>query len=389
MSDCSKKRYRRDYTVHMIGNAHIDPVWFWRWKEGKAEVIATCRSALDRMKETPTFIFFRSSAVTYRWLEEDEPEMFEEIRQRVREGRWNIVNGWWVQPDCNLPCGESFVRQGLYGQRYFMDRFGVRAKVGYNVDSFGHCATLPQILKKCGLDYYVFFRPGPHEKDLPSPLFWWEAPDGSRVLACRPPHHYNSGPDEIEERILQAYEETLPGLRDVMCFYGVGNHGGGPTKRNIQSILKLDADPAMPAVRFSTPDAFFEKVLPQCADLPVVREDLQHHARGCYTSVSALKRHHRRCESLLMTAEKFASVVHGWFDGRYPQRALVRGWKHVLFNQFHDILGGTCIRPACEDAEALYRETYRMAGGALDEALHRIAARVDGHPGRGRFSVGL
>jgi len=136
----------KDITVYMIGNAHIDPVWLWRWQEGLAEVLATCRSALDRMNEYPDFVFTRADAATYQWIEDSCPEMFEEIRRRVEEGRWSIVGGWWEQPDCNIPSGEAFVRHGLYGKRYFLDRFGVDVVVGYNVDSFGHNAGLPQIL---------------------------------------------------------------------------------------------------------------------------------------------------------------------------------------------------------------------------------------------------
>ena len=152
--------------LHMIGNAHIDPVWLWQWQEGFHEVKASFRSALERMKEYPDFTFVASSAAFYEWVEESDPTMFAEIQQRVKDGRWGIVGGWWVEPDCNIPAGESFVRHGLYGQRYFKEKFGVTAQTGFNVDSFGHAGTLPQILKKSGLDYYVFLRPMPHEKDI-------------------------------------------------------------------------------------------------------------------------------------------------------------------------------------------------------------------------------
>jgi alpha-mannosidase len=143
----------------MIGNAHIDPVWLWRWQEGFHEVLSTFRSALDRMNEYEDFSFVSSSAAFFEWVERVNPAMFAEIQQRVAEGRWQLVGGWWIEPDCNLPAGESFVRQALYGQRYFKEKFNRTARVGYNVDSFGHSAMLPQLLKKSGLDYYVFMRP--------------------------------------------------------------------------------------------------------------------------------------------------------------------------------------------------------------------------------------
>ena len=167
----------KDKTLHMIGNAHLDPVWLWQWQEGFQAAKATFRSVLDRMNESDDFLFTSSSAAVYEWVEQNEPKMFEEIKARVAEGRWYIAGGWWIQPDCNLPSGESFVRQGLYGQRYFKEKLGVTATVGYNVDSFGHHAMLPQILKKSGLDHYVMLRPGPHEKGLPGRIFWWESDD--------------------------------------------------------------------------------------------------------------------------------------------------------------------------------------------------------------------
>jgi alpha-mannosidase len=154
--------------VHMIGNAHIDPVWLWRLQEGREEVLVTYRSAIERMQESGGFVFTSGGAVTYRWVRQDDPELFAAIQQRVAEGRWSLVNGWWIQPDCNIPAGESFVRHGLYGQRALQEMFGRRAATGYNVDSFGHAGSLPQILLGCGLTNYVFFRPQPgREKDLP------------------------------------------------------------------------------------------------------------------------------------------------------------------------------------------------------------------------------
>ena len=179
----------KDKKLHMIGHGHIDPVWLWRWQEGYQEAKATFRSALDRMKEYPEFKFIGSSAALYEWIEENDPAMFEEIKERVQEGRWSLVGGWWVEPDCNIPSGESYVRHALYGQRYFQAKFRKKATVGFNPDSFGQTGC-SQILKKSGLDYYVFMRPQPNEKGLPSRVFWWEAPDGSRVLCFHIPYEY-------------------------------------------------------------------------------------------------------------------------------------------------------------------------------------------------------
>ena len=177
--------------VHLIGNAHLDPVWLWQWQEGLMEVKATFRSALDRMNEFPDFKFTSACSAYYMWIEKSDKKMFDEIVKRVKEGRWNLVGGWFIQPDCNIPSGESFARHALISQRYFEEKFGVRANTGYNVDSFGHNGNLPQILKKSGMDNYVFMRPMPHEKNIPSDLFDWESMDGSRVRTFRIPEFYN------------------------------------------------------------------------------------------------------------------------------------------------------------------------------------------------------
>src|SRR5664279_1143308 len=272
----------------MIGNAHIDPVWLWQWQEGFHEVRATFRSALDRLNDYDDFLFISSAAQYYEWVEQGDPAMFAEIMQRVAEGRWQIVGGWWIQPDCNLPSGESFVRQGLYGQRYFKQKFGVTETVGYNVDSFGHAASLPQILKRSGLDTYVFMRPGPHEKSLPGRLFWWEADDGSRVLAFRILFEYGTWGTGIEQHIRRCAEELKAPFDTLMCFYGVGDHGGGPTRENIETIRRLSADSDLPKLVFSTPNAFFAEIEAQNLPLPVVHDDLQHHASGCYAAHSGV-----------------------------------------------------------------------------------------------------
>ena len=243
--------------LHMIGNAHIDPAWLWQWHEGYHEARATFRSALDRMQEYPDFTFAASQASVYEWVEESDPAMFAEIQQRVAEGRWHIVGGWWVEPDCNIPSGESFARQSLHGQRYFKEKFGKTAKAGYCIDSFGHNGMLPQILAKSGMPYYVFMRPSPHEKGLPGRIFWWESDDGSRVLAFRIPYSYGTWGDDLRRHINIVASELKDPQNALMCFYGVGNHGGGPTKENIDSIHHLQGEPGLPEMLFSSPEAFF------------------------------------------------------------------------------------------------------------------------------------
>jgi alpha-mannosidase len=360
----------------MIGNAHIDPVWLWRWQEGCHEVLASFRSALDRLSEDPEFLFVSSSAAFYQWVEQIQPAMFEEIRARVAEGRWEIVGGWWIQPDCNLPGGESFVRQGLYGQRYFRQKFGVTATVGYNVDSFGHHGTLPQILRRSGMSRYVFMRPNPQELGLPGRLFWWEADDGSRVLTFRIPFEYCTWGKELDQHVRRVAGELRPPFDELMCFYGVGNHGGGPTVENLRSIRRLDADPTLPRLIFSTPNRFFEQIEAQSLPLPVVHDDLQHHASGCYAAHSGIKYWNRRAEWALLTAEKWAAVASMLGGPAYPTADLERAWQGVLFNQFHDIMAGTSIESAYIDARNLHGEALAIADRALTAATLAVAWQI-------------
>jgi alpha-mannosidase len=374
---------QKNLSLLMIGNAHIDPVWLWRWQEGFHEVLSTFRSALDRMVEYDDFSFVSSSAAFFEWVERVDPAMFAEIQQRVAEGRWQLVGGWWIEPDCNLPGGESFVRQGLYGQRYFKEKFGRTARVGYNPDSFGHSAMLPQILKKSGLDYYVFMRPMPHEKGLPGRLFWWEADDGSRVLAYRLPYEYCTWGKGLETHVQRVAAELKAPIQTSLCFYGVGNHGGGPTQENLESIRRMNADPAFPSLAHGPVDRWFDHAGGNGFSLPVVHDDLQHHASGAYAAHSGIKRWNRKAENLLATAEKFSALA-SWTTGQpYPAADLALAWKNVLFNQFHDILAGTSLESAYEDARDLYGEASSLAGRALNNALQSLAwqVRIEPSPG--------
>ena len=336
-----------DRTVHMIGNAHLDVVWLWPWQEGYQEARATFASILDRMDEHPDFVFTCDQVLLLAWAEEQDPAMFARIRQRVAEGRWVNAGGWWVEPDCNLPAGESLVRQGLYGQRFLADRFGRTATVGMNVDPFGHTGMLPQILSGQGMGAYCFLRPMAHEKSLPQNLFRWRAPDGSEVLGFRIPFEYQSSRETVDRHLEKALAEFEDGARDVMVFYGVGNHGGGPTIRQIETIHRFDRMGSFGALPMSSPERYFEQVRRAgTASLPVVEGDLQHHAPGCYSAHSGIKLWQRRAQTALLVAERWAAVVAITEGLRYPREDLERAWKQVLLNQVHDVLPGSAIETA-------------------------------------------
>lgn len=362
--------------LYMIGNAHLDPVWLWNWQEGFQEVKATFRSALDRMKESEDFIFTCSAAAYYEWVEKNCPEMFEEIRERIKEGRWEIVGGWYIQPDCNIPSGESFARQGLYSQRYFNEKFGMMAITGYNVDSFGHSGMLPQILKKSGMENYVFMRPMPLEKGLPGRTFWWESEDGSRVLTYRIPYEYCSSGKDIEDYTKRVNSELAEGEDELMMFYGVGNHGGGPTKENIRQIHELDARDDMPQMKMERTETYFKQMRESGREFPVVHSDLQHHASGCYSVTSRVKRENRKAEQMLITAEKWSSIANVVEKQKYPDD-FTDAWKGVLFNQFHDILAGTSIPSAYDDASYLYGKAMAVGQWNLNYAVQAISWDID------------
>lgn len=360
-------------TVHMIGNAHLDPVWLWDWREGFQENQATLLSALNRLDEFDDFIFTCSSAQFYEWIEENNPELFSRIQKYVEEGRWIIVGGWWVQPDCNIPNGEAFARQSLISQTYFREHFGRTAKTGYCVDSFGHNAMLPQILKKSGMENYVFQRPSIRENpEIPAALFRWEAPDGSAVNTYRLQESYCVW-ENIEET-LNNYPNRFPeGINDMMLFYGVGNHGGGPTIKNIELVQKLRDIRTDMDIRFSDPDTFFEKIK-DCA-LPVVKGELQHHAAGCYAAESMVKQMNRRAENALLSAEKLTVMAEKLGVGRDPAD-LTQAWKQLLFNQFHDTLAGSGMERAYYDARNQLGEVVSAADRSETRAVRAIAYNI-------------
>ena len=360
--------------IHLIGNAHLDPVWLWRWQEGFAEIKATFRSALDRLTQFDDFVFTCAGACYYEWVEHNAPEMFAEVKARVAEGRWVIVGGWWIQPDCNQPSGEAFARHGLYSQRYFLEKFGVMAKVGYNVDSFGHNGNIPQLLRKQGMEAYVMMRPGTHENPDVPVLFQWQGVDGSRVPTYRIPDGYGWWHDEGEkmERM-----QAIQAAQDIplMFFYGVGNHGGGPTVRNIVALHKTQQEQGAERFPFSSPNAFFSSIDP--AALPVWADDLQHHASGCYSTATQIKAMNRKTEGRLQDAEAWAVVADKVMGFAWDASQIRKAWTNVLFNSFHDIAGGCSIKEAYDDARESYGHSLNIAAELQNGALQRLSWAVD------------
>lgn len=363
-----------DLRLHMIGNAHIDAPWLWPLSETVAVVHSTFRSALERLKEDPQITMTTSSSQFYEWVAEDDPAMLAEIRERVEEGRWALVGGWWVEPDVNIPNGESLIRQGLYGQQSLQRLFGRQATVGYNPDSFGHTGSLPQILKLQGMPNYVFMRPNAEEKELDSNLFWWQGIDGTKVLTFRIPVSYGD-PGDVRDHMLKEIE-LLHGqaVRDDMEFYGIGDHGGGPTKLNLRSIHRIQGEKGAPELLFSTPDRYFAEVRRASflRRIPTVADDLQHHSVGTYTAGSELKKLNRTTESLLVAAEKMAAIGNAAWGATYPKDEITKAWKKVLLLQFHDSMAATTL-PSYFEAE---RDGFGRAKDIAHEVMYQSVQKL-------------
>lgn len=362
------------HKLYMIGNAHIDIPWLWPWQEAMMVGLSTFRSALDRMNEFPDFKFTASSAQLYEWAASADPEMIAQIRRRVAEGRWDVVGGWWIEPDANIPNGESLIRQGLYSQRLFQQLLGRTARVGYNPDSFGHPGTLPQILKLEGMNAYVFMRPAPHEKNLPADLFWWQGADGTRLLTYRIPYSYGITGD-VRDRMHDFVTKLHEPTQDLMFFYGAGDHGGGPARDTIHSIMDVQKQPGAPQIVFSTPDAYFDEVGKE-NDYPVVDDDLQHHSVGCYTAVSAVKKDNRTAEAALTTGEKMASLANVLVGFPYPKSDFTAAWKRVLLMQFHDSMAGSALPEQYVVAHSAYGYAEDVANRTAYLAAAKIAWQI-------------
>jgi alpha-mannosidase len=361
----------------MIGNAHLDPVWLWPWQAGVDEALATCRSAADRCDEYEEFTFTRGEAWVYQQVERIDPELFERVRRLVERGRWHVTGGQYIQPDVNLATVMGLHRQIIHGQRYFLDRFGVSPKVGYNVDSFGHPATLPDVLAAHGYVGYVFHRPGAHQVGLPAQTFRWRGVGGGEVMGFRISPAYVTFSDDLYGQIMLSLDAADPELGHTMCFYGVGNHGGGPTKANIEYILEHAHAFPEAELRFSTPQAFFDAVAPDRERLPVVTEELQHTFPGCYSVMHDIKQEQRHAEHLLDQGER---IVEGFVEDREEKRKLHDrlddAWEDLLFTEFHDILAGTSVPAAWGSVRAMQGRARITGEEVAVEATRRWARRV-------------
>ena len=371
--------------IHLVCNAHIDPVWLWEWEEGLAETLSTFRIAADFCEKEDGFVFCHNEAILYQWVELFEPPLFLRIKQLVSEGKWAVIGGWYLQPDCNMPSGESILRQILLGKGYFNEKFGVKPTTAVNFDPFGHSRGLVQILKKSGYDAYLFCRPDAAHLDLPSDDFLWVGFDGLEILAHRSGEHYNSERGRAVEKI-HSWMNNNPGRSPGMVLWGIGNHGEGPSREDLQKISNVQRSQTGWNIVHSHPDAYFAGLSDVQTALNRIDRDLNPWAVGCYTSMGRLKQKYRELESQYFLTERIVAHASMSEDFRYPRDEMREALEDLLFVQFHDVLPGSAI-PAVEES------ALRRIGHGL-EILSRCRTRaffhlLEGHKpaGDGEFPV--
>ncbi|MGD2295052.1 MAG: alpha-mannosidase, partial [Candidatus Aminicenantes bacterium] len=319
----STKKRRSKPCLHLICTAHLDPVWQWRWEEGCAETLSTFRTAVQLLEEHGRFIFNHNEALLYHWIQTYDPPLFCRIQRLVEAGRWSISGGWYLQPDVNLPATESLIRHIAEGWLFFWRYFGVAPRVAYNFDSFGHSGGLPQILVRSGFCMYIHMRPQEPELHLPSDLYRWRGVDGTVIPAYRiAVGLYHTEYDNIQERLDEGVKLALRLNRDVPVFWGIGNHGGGATRKDLAQIESFIKQEPRVRIFHSTPDLFYESVKPLLPNVPLYEGGLQRVFTGCYTSLSRLKRQAVKSQHGLVQTETLRAFTWWSRKQEYPGQEL-------------------------------------------------------------------
>ena len=393
-------------TLHLTGNSHIDAAWLWPWTETVDVVRRTFGTALQLMNEYPDYTYTQSAAQYNAWIADKYPQMNDEIKQRIKEGRWEVVGGMWVEPDLNMPDGESQVRSLLVGKRWYQKEYGVDVRIGWNPDSFGYNWQLPQIYKRSGVDYFVTQKMVWNDTNqLPFKLFWWESPDGSKVLTYFPHDYANNdlNPVRLSADLATAHERA-PGMMEMMDLYGIGDHGGGPTRAVLdEGTHWMQPDKVVPKMKFGTAQSYFTGIESKIApDSPVWDYDsiakgykppatptegqvaiptwktemyFEYH-RGVMTTQANHKRNMRESEEWTLNAEKYASLA--WLDGKhYPGNELTEAWKKITFNDFHDLAAGSGIGIIYKEAQQDFNQVHWATNEISQKALKALAAEVN------------
>ena len=402
----------QEATFHLTGNSHIDAAWLWPWTETVDVVKRTFGTALQLMNEYPDYTFSQSAAQYNAWIADKYPQMNEEIKKRIKEGRWEIVGGMWVEPDLNMPDGEAQVRSILVGKRWFQKEYGVDVRIGWNPDSFGYTWQLPQIYKRSGIDYFVTQKTGWNDTNqFPFKLFWWQSPDGSKVLTYFPHDYANDNLNPVRlSRDLVIARDHISGLTEMMDLYGIGDHGGGPTRAILdEGVHWMQPDKVIPKMKFGTAQRYFTGVEgklvsdPKIWDydsiakgytapvspgdgkvaIPTWNSELyfEYH-RGVMTTQANHKRNMRDSEEQAIDAEKLASLA--WLAGKpYPGDALTEAWKKITFNDFHDLAAGSGIGIIYKEAQQDYDQVRWTTDEIAQQSLKTLSAGMNTQVGSG------
>ena len=365
------------YTLLMVGHAHLDMNWMWSWDETVATVVNTFKTMLTLMEEYPDFCFSQSQASTYKIIADFAPELMPRIQKYIREDRWEVTASAWVETDKNMPSTESLLNHIRCTKEYLRDHWDIdpdSLDLDFSPDTFGHSAFLPELDTLGGIRYYY------HCRGIDAPelvLYRWQAPSGKELLMYKEPYWYNSGINPAPAIGLPKVARLSGGLKTGMAVYGVGDHGGGPTRRDLDRALEMMAWPVFPTLRFGTLHQYFALAETVRETLPLVDHELNMIFTGCYSTQSRIKKGNRRAEEALRGAETLCSLSAIELGSPYPKKPLDKAWQNTLFTHFHDIITGSCVQDTREHAMGLYQEALALANTRSAQVLEAFAKAVD------------
>ena len=371
---CDLSHYAKEYTAHLVAHAHIDMNWMWGYQETVSVTLSTLRTILSFMEEYPSFTFSQSQASVYEIVEKYAPEMLSEIKARIKEGRWEVSAGTWVEHDKNMSGTEAQIRQVLEAKKYLsclLDIPKESLEIDFEPDTFGHCECIPEILAECDIKYYYHCR-----ANCENTLYNWTSPSGATVLAYRDPKWYTDGIDAyiLADMPLKVCDT---GVFDILNVYGVGDHGGGPTRKDIETALDMTLWPLYPKTEFSTYHRYFKSVEPYRDSLPTVSGEQNFIFTGCYTSQSRIKSANAVSEARLYDGECLTAIANSFAGHGASPEAYTVAWRKALFNQFHDILPGSGVALTREHALGSFQDTLALCNSEAARAISAISRASD------------
>ncbi len=370
----------KEYELLLASHAHIDMNWMWSWHETVAITLATFRTMLSLMEQYPEFTYSQSQASCYKIVEDFDPAMMEQIKARIKEGRWEVTATAWVETDKNMPNTESLLNHIKYTREYLKDRWEIdpaTLELDFSPDTFGHSVHLPELDSYGGVNYYYLCRGIENRGDDDDVIFRWKAPSGKEILVYREQYWYNNGILPIAGAGLVEISRKTGGLKTGLIVYGVGDHGGGPTRRDIERAIEMNEWPVFPKMTFGTIREYFKRAEAVRDKLPLLEGEQNFVFPGCYTTQSRVKLGNRRCEAALFEAQLFSSLSEKMAGQPYEYKQFERAWQNVLFTHFHDILTGSCVQDSREHAMGLYSEAIAVAQTQQTNAMRAISENID------------